>query len=580
MTPKEWLKHGVQIAAFVNERALRSDIISFIGEGAGQGHAACFCPLTAEIELDVKIAFTPNVQPAWVGNMTERDTLFEWPKAAGALIHEASHARWTTWDLGKNDQLKRSSPKGALLGELIEMFEEPRIEHFAVETWPDDKAFLRSSAMGIVMDGVDLDELKTGHPYPVSTLMLLTLARRDGGVLEDEDVEDLEAMYVERFGRELIDRFQDLWLRAFKVTGDPEQIHDGLLFLAEEWLKLLPEVEEELSAAMAAFLAELEELLENATASAELGGNEDAGEQQELEAWQAHVSEEAKANQEKREHERKATEVFGKGTADIPDRQTNSKVTSKRPPKPAEHAAAVILARELERARYRDRVRIETQSVIPPGRLHTRDALEGLAQRERGQTVTATPWRRVQRRHTEDPNLTIGVMVDISGSMRRAMEPMAVTAWVLAEAGYRIQATVAQVHYGNSAFPTLMPGTRPSEIKVRSAADGTERFNDAFRALDGKLGLLHGSGARLLVICSDTCYTYGEVQAFEKWTARCVAAGVGVIVMTYNGHGADLDAHVVPNQVQRILDPLPPVEAAKAIGAAAVKALEMASAGR
>jgi hypothetical protein len=169
--------------------------------------------------------------------------------------------------------------------------------------------------------------------------------------------------------------------------------------------------------------------------------------------------------------------------------------------------------------------------------------------------------------------------VDISGSMRRAMEPMAVTAWTLAEAGYRIQATVAQVHYGNSAFPTLMPGARPKEVVVRSANDGTERFDLAFKALDGRLNLLHGTGARLLVVCSDTCYTYAEVIAFEKWMKRCVAAGVGVLILTYNGHGADLAGHDVPPQVQRILDPLDAVDAARAIGQAAVKALELVNAG-
>jgi hypothetical protein len=61
---------------------------------------------------------------------------------------------------------------------------------------------------------------------------------------------------------------------------------------------------------------------------------------------------------------------------------------------------------------------------------------------------------------------------------------------------------------------------------------------------------------------------------------RCVAAGVGVLILTYNGHGADLAGHDVPPQVQRILDPLDAVDAARAIGQAAVKALELVNAGR
>jgi hypothetical protein len=70
------------------------------------------------------------------------------------------------------------------------------------------------------------------------------------------------------------------------------------------------------------------------------------------------------------------------------------------------------------------------------------------------------------------------------------------------------------------------------------------------------------------------------VLAFERWTARAIAAGVGVICMTYDNIGGYVRTHETPSQVEVITKPLPAVEAARVIGAAAVKALTPAGAGR
>jgi hypothetical protein len=524
-TPKEWLPFGAQLGKFVNERADRSDIIAFVGDGAGQDHAACFIPTTAEIELNLVQAFVENVKPKWVGDWNERDTLFDWPKAAGAVLHEASHARWSHWDLERHDKLKRD-PKERRWAVVLEMMEETRIEALAARRWPDDRCFLRASAMGIIVADLDLDELKAGNLFELSQMMLLTLGRRDGKILTQDDVEGIETLCREAFGQPLLDRFQDIWNRVNATDDpDPERVWDRLVTLAKEWMALLPEEESEeeegggesgegmpgagdgdgeISPELQEMLEALEEMLADAQASAEIGAADDAADQEEQERWAEQVTQQNSASQQQRDHEQVADRVFGKSTADIPDRTTTSRIVAQRLPTPAEHSAAVILARELEKARYRDRVETEVMGQIPPGRLRTREAVLGQAQLATGQVVTAEPWRQVHRRHVEDPKLRIGVMVDISGSMRSAMEPMAVTAWLLAEAGYRIQAQVAQVYYGNSAFPTLKPGQRLPKVVVRSATDGTERFDQAFKALDGKLELLQGTGARLLVICSDT----------------------------------------------------------------------------
>jgi hypothetical protein len=126
-------------------------------------------------------------------------------------------------------------------------------------------------------------------------------------------------------------------------------------------------------------------------------------------------------------------------------------------------------------------------------------------------------------------------MVDISGSMGSAMEAMATTAWVLGEAGHRIQAKTAMVYYGSGVFPTLRVGQRLGEVSVYTAPDGTEKFDEAWDALDGELRLTGDDGVRMLVIVSDGNYTYSQsVSAVEALT-ECKRNGVAVLWITPKG---------------------------------------------
>jgi hypothetical protein len=143
-------------------------------------------------------------------------------------------------------------------------------------------------------------------------------------------------------------------------------------------------------------------------------------------------------------------------------------------------------------------------------------------------------WRHKTRKHTETPNLSIGIMVDVSGSMGSAMKPMGSTAWILSEAGRRVQAKTAMVYFGSGVFPTLRVGQHLEEVSIYTAPDGTEKFDLGFQALDGQLNLLGGNSARLLVVVSDACYTSEEIRACKSWLQRCKQVGVGVVWITYD----------------------------------------------
>jgi hypothetical protein len=158
-------------------------------------------------------------------------------------------------------------------------------------------------------------------------------------------------------------------------------------------------------------------------------------------------------------------------------------------------------------------------------------------------------------------------MVDISGSMGSAMNPMATTAWVMSEAVNRIQGNCAMVYYGNDVFPTLSVGQRLDKVNVYSASDGTEKFQKAFQALDGSLNLLHGTGARLLVIVSDGEYVPEENKRAKEIMEKCKASGVAVLWLPFDdGKGAK---DIGGDYAEIVLGINQPAETAEIIGMSA-----------
>jgi hypothetical protein len=205
--------------------------------------------------------------------------------------------------------------------------------------------------------------------------------------------------------------------------------------------------------------------------------------------------------------------------------------------------------------------------------------VQGAALKSKGIMTQVEPWRQTKRKQVDDPTLSIGVMVDISGSMGEAMQPMASVAWILSEATRRVQGRAAMVYYGNNVFPTLKPGQHLDRVKVYSAPDMTEKFDKAFKALNGGLNLLNGSGARLLVVVSDGEYTDPEKTAARHWLTMCERDGDGVLWLSFPPRYGKLEAErIVAGHkavLQIITDDL--TVSATAIGSAAVRALSAAS---
>lgn len=601
-TPVEWLGIGSQIGKIVNAWAFREDLVVNLGKTT-IGAPAAFNPASAEIEIDTDCAFS-GFNPSEIGDLSKRTTQLEFAMASGAILHEALHARFTRWSLPQAiEDLKNERDIRAL-----HTLEEGRIESWGVRVMPDNRVMLRACAMEIVIGDIDSYEDKLSSVDGAAFMSALTLARVDAGVLEMSDIEPIVPIIEAILGEDNIERLRSVWLRfqAHDQHSNALPLYD----LVKEWNSILDDIkaekgdsgkegegsgsesgsegtptpsagqpsgsgdEESEGSGMGQIVQAIKDAIQEMRDSVVIGNQIDIDDAIVEEEWKEQLAEKEVENQTKQVHKKISDSVFyAKGDGDDNNEKTNSVLVETRAPKSAERVAAVQVSRLLAKAKYRERSQTEVQSILPPGRLRTRALVQGQAQKARGVSQQVEAWRRTQRKHTDDPTLNVGVMVDISGSMRKAMEPMAITAWVMSEAVHRVQGKCAMVYYGNDAFATLKPGQRLNDVKVYSAGDGTEKFSKAFKALDGGMNLLHGDGARLLVVVSDGYYHGEERHLAKKWLKDCDRKGVAVLWLTFDaGINAERITDGTNAQVVCITDGNP-VTAAGIIGKAAASAL-------
>lgn len=576
-TPAEWLPVGAKIGSLVNAWAGRSDIVAYVGPGAGGPTPACFNPPLAEVEVNVDIAFGKGISPEMIGDLQDRDTLFDWPKAAGAIFHEALHARYSRMDLPKANEALTPSEFAAFMS-----LEETRIEHLGVTNFPANRVFLRACALDIVLHDISENIEKADSIRSVANIAALVSARVDAGTIDADDAVGINSVVIDFLGADTFTKLQSVWRRfqAIENVINPIPLYD----LAREWDQILRDLAKERgedidmpsdAQVMAAVIAEVIKEIEDAMDMIDISVADDVQDQQQAEEWKQEADTRANAARQDREHKKVADEVFKK-TAELNGHGSGSSLREVRMPTAAERAAAVKIARMLEKAKYRERDEREIQSILPPGRLRTRAIVQNAAYKAQGSMTLAEPWRRTVRKHTDDPTLNIGVMVDISGSMGNAMQPMAVTAWAMSEAARRVQARAAMVYYGQDVFPTLKPGQHLDQVNVYTAPDGTEKFDRAFKALDGGLNLLHGTGARLLVVVSDGCYTPQETERARHWVKECDRNGVAVLWLPFAAEYNTHYAKDITRDTNAVLlaDVRDPADAAVRIGTAAASALE------
>ena len=576
-TPAEWLPVGAQIGSLVNTWAGRSDIVAYVGPGAGGPTPACFNPALSEVEVNVDLSFGKGVSPSSIGDLLDRDSLFNWPKAAGAIFHEALHARYSKMDLSMASKELTPHEFNAFMS-----LEETRIERLGVTNFPMNRIFLRACALDLVLHDINENIEKADNIRSIATIAALLSARVDAGSLDADDVVGINTVVIDFLGADTFEKLQSVWRRFQGIENalNPLPLYD----LAREWDQILRDLANERGEELdkptdmqiiQAVISDIIKEIEDAIDMIAIAVADDAQDQQQSEEWKEEVEVRTKAARQDREHKKVADEIF-KDTSEAGNTNgSNSRLEKIRKPEAHERAAAVKIAQMLEKAKYRERDEHEIQSILPPGRLRTRAIVQNAAYKAQGSMQVANPWRRTVRKHTDDPTLSIGVMVDISGSMGSAMNPMAVTAWAMSEAARRVQARAAMVYFGQDVFPTLKPGQHLDQINVYTAPDSTEKFDKAFKALDGSLNLLYGNGARLLVVVSDARYTSVETERAKYWLKECDDKGVAVLWLPFCRSPYLHDAMDLTRGTNTVLlsDVMDPADAAIRIGTAAANAL-------
>jgi hypothetical protein len=572
-TPSDWLGVGYEITQLVNTWSDRTDLVALLGTEAGKGAPACFLPALAEIEVNTKEAFGEITTPSMIDDLTKRKNQYEFAKAVGAIRHEAYHAKFSAWDIPLAGKTLKQDEFEALM-----LLEEGRIEAWGINTHPDAKVFLRASAMGLIIDEAKEVFSEQSTIRSASSLVGLCHARIIAGSLDELQAFDLLDKVNGILGSDLV-----MKLKEIIYQFQDHAIHTDISAcypLAIEWAKLVREKAEEAGEQptkeeQEAFGEMMKELLGEMSESVSISNANELQDQKRSEDMKESATAKANTSKEQKKNEEIARQVFSKSSGPG-QASTRSQLVEKRSPNGQERNSAVKIAKALERAKYRERGAIEIGSIVPPGKLNTRKIIQAKALEQKGIFTQPKAFSKKVRKHTDEPELSVGVMVDISGSMSSAMNPMASTAWIMSEAVRRVQGRCAMVYYGSDVFPTLKAGQRLKEVNVYSAPDGTEKFDRAFRALDGALNLLNGEGARLLVVVSDGHYTSDEMESAKAWVARCSKNGVAVLWLPIGDNGATAKHICAGANAQVVENITDPSLSAQIIGKNAEKVLSTA----
>lgn len=590
-----WYDVAAQVGKHANTAARRSDITAVVSKTCGHGAPACFIPSLAELHLNTSIL--PFGRPERV-DLSDRLWRLEHAPAVGALFHEAAHAKHTRWDMDAFTDLGASKR----MIDVIVTLEEPRIERNAVLAERDALPFIRSCAMDIVAKDFKVADT----PYGASVAAGLLLARVDAGVLTKAEVAPIRTAVLDVLDADVLDVLEPLWQRFLRLYDTD---YAGMVSVAREWLEALgmdpdapegegegeddgadlgagalfgegdgdgegdgegegrgcegegsskPSMSERIAARGRKIASKVDESI------AESRGEERA------ERRRAERKADAERAAESKAPHGKAFGGHGYGSGG------GAHLSGTRKPTDDERRAARRLSRQLEDLHFHDRVVHKRTTAVPPGRLRGRAAVAQAAAISDGRNYDGDLWKGKVRRVVDATPLSVGLLVDISGSMGAAMGPLASTQWVLSTAGAHIDAKVSTVHFGEKVHGVLRSGTKEKDVRLFTARDGHEAFRDAALALDRELGLLDGRGARLLVVLSDGEFVSAPHREYaEKFIPLAIRKGVAVMFLDFTGYCSTTYGATKVNVMG-----LSPTEVAALVGKAAADEMRRVDAGR
>ncbi|GAA3040806.1 hypothetical protein [Actinokineospora globicatena] len=560
----EWSTLSVALTDEVGVIAGREDLLVTIAPGAGGGAPACFYPTRALIEVD---GVHLGVDPATVDPTDPHDRA-RYATAWGLLTHECAHAAHSLWDPPDG------TPPG--IADAAMVLEESRMEAAHIRRRPDDRLWLRASAVNLILDDTDATDPPSAQHMTTADAArtaALILARVDGGILTAAETAPVADAVEKITGAPLLDELRGLWREALATADDDA---DTMIDIARRWcLAVGTDPDDPTPAPMPGGSGDHDpsgaaaSALATAIAATVAAVSAAVAAQTPPDPAAIAAAAQAAENAAREAAHKAARTVF---LSPVRSKRTGTTATTgTRPPTTGERTAARVFGRALSTAGARDRVAVKTTSPFPPGRLRMRGVLAADAQRAAGADVTAEPFTRTTRLVVPAPPLKLAVACDVSGSMGHLREPVASTAWILAHGGRHatVDVTTATVIFGYSVRPITHPGAHPANVTEFAANDGSHAIATAADALDGALGLTRPGAARLCVVISDGHFDPDERRAGQQRIDRLRASGCAVLWLTTH----TTDEPFTGVAVHQLTDP---ATTARAIGRAATAALRAA----
>lgn len=556
VTHPAWLGLSARTGDWLSEVSERDDVIAVVHPGAPESKYAEFYPALAEGRFapDQLLAGQPN--PALIDPNAWADRCAH-PVFAGAICHEAAHAKHTKF--APTRQHRASAVRWATI------LEEPRIEHRLIQDRPGDRAWLRASTRHVLLTGVSGGHDDKSVPGAVHQAVLI-LGRAAGAVLDDDEVQPITDQVTGILGDAAMAELNGIFRELFKLDDDDQ---DGLLALGARVARLAQDDaddDQQMDEADDNDQGQGGQGTGSPSGGTGQGGSGDAEdgqndsdpitvmmpcgavtwgdpsqtdngsggstdgddgsdpEQQSTPSVAERVLDQivraavAAAHAKiavtlpnqpdysgRQAAQKAAQNVFTGGGVGF--RQI--KVQQIKPDESQQRQSRALLT-ALAKAQYRDVNRTTRAVSAPPGRMIMREVVRREAQIRARTEISALPWQRTSRRQEENPPLTVGISLDVSGSMGPWIGPVASTGWALAHAvaSPRLAGTVASVAWNglnpsDIATALIKPGKRPLTVPVPVMGGGSDGCGQSLYALDGVLSLTGKSGARVAVVITD-----------------------------------------------------------------------------
>lgn len=306
-------------------------------------------------------------------------------------------------------------------------------------------------------------------------------------------------------GDAIYDRIQSLVGEVKMMCGHPSRIYAAKMEeLMTQWCEILDEIAPPDSAQMAA--------LKMSVARAVLEGSGAVSEQKARaqDAVFDQVSEQCETS---------------------PD--SNVATITERAPTGDDWALRTSLREALVHLNYPDINRTEGWETAPPGRLSGARAMQrdALNQIDPFLGASVSPFRRVDRRMDPMVPLTVGVILDQSGSMAAYSGPVTQLGWALTGAARDIDGRVATAGMSSNGY--LIDSSRTfRDDTVRSApSDGAiENFYRAYEVINREIDLESAPGVKLLIVATDWDLVNSEQAAYAQMTLQRFRNRGGIVM--------------------------------------------------